>query len=1439
MKTFFHLPPLIFLCFVLCSWSSWSSWAESAQDVEKVSLQLKWLHSFQFAGYYAAKEQGFYAQENLDVEIRESVAGISTVEQVLNGEAQYGVADTALLQERLSGKPVVVLASIFQHNPLVLVTLKKSGIVSPYELPGKRVMNNPGNDAPLLAMYYETGVDSNKIVQVENTFDLNDLITGKVDAFSAYLTDQIDELTRQGVEFNIIDPRNYGVDFLGDNLFTTEQEITQHSERTQRFLRASLKGWDYALKHPEEIIQLILKKYNAKQRLSEAHLRFEATETAKMILPDSIPLGSTDVKRFQRIADTYQRLGLVSSIERLQGFIYGQAQQNHQDDFSLAERAWLRAHPVLRVGVHTDFAPFEWLDDKGNYVGLSADYIALVADYLGVKIEVVTGKDWSEVLNQAKNGEIELLANVTPTPERQQYLNFSEPYSNYPIVIIDNGKGAYVRDLQQLSGKQVVIVVGYFLEELLKHDHPELQQVRAKNVQDALKRLNNGEADAYVGDAVSANYVIKTEGLLNLRFTGETEYRIKSSMATGKNNPELLSLLNKALASVPAVEQNRIQSRWLSLQAEQQLIDLKNLVKYGAIVLLIIIVIIYWNLRLRRAVQKSNQLEIKLRQNEAKLHAIINACPIPLALNDESQHITFVNPEFIKCFGYNKEDIPTLADWWVKAYPDPDYRTWVAEIWAMAMDKAKREHADFEAVERNVCCKNGSIRTVMASATPLGDEFEKTQLVIFYDITTRKMAESELQKSLTLLQSVINNIPVRVFWKDLDSRYLGANNTFANDAGFTSVEQLIGKDDYAMNHRNKADIYRADDREVITTGVAKLNFEYSQRLPDNSEQWRRTSKVPLCNEAGLVMGVLGIYEDITESKHATEKLALAASVFANTQEGIIITDVLGNIIDANQSFTNITGYTHDEILGKNPKILQSGYHDNEFYDELWQTLKRQRYWQGEVWNRRKNGEIYAGWLNISVVTNAKNEIIHYIGSFSDISLLKQREQQLEQITHYDPLTGLPNRILLADRMNLALAQSKRNACLMAVCYLDVDNFQAVNDQFGYAASDQLLIETTQRIKNTLREEDTLARTSGDEFVFLLQDLARVEDCEQTLHRLLQAIAIPFILQSQTITITASIGISIFPEDDSSPDTLLRHASQAMYQAKQEGKNTFHIYNMELDRQMHAHRIALNCIEQAFENNEFELYFQPKVDMNKGVAFGAEALIRWLHPERGVVMPNAFLPMIENNNELSSRLDEWVINRALQHIEQWQSQGLALKISINVSARSLQSADFVSKLNNAFKRYPLVNRHDFEMEILETEVLNDLEKTAQTIKSCQALGVQFALDDFGTGYSSLSYLRHLPIQTLKIDQSFVRDMLEDDNDLAIVRSIIGLAASFKRQVIAEGVESLEHGIVLMALGCYQSQGYAIAKPMPAADFEYWLDHWKMPIEWQQATTDFEQ
>lgn len=1402
---------------------------QSVQAAETVVLQLKWLHSFQFAGYYAAKEKGFYAEEGLNVEIQEAIVGKDDyTASVVNGTAQYGVADTSLLIQRLNDKPVVVLASIFQHNPLVLATLKKSGIVSPHELIGKKVMSRFNDDAPFYTMYYEAGINPDNIIRVGHSFNLDDLINGKVDAISIYLTDQIDELKQKNIQFNIIDPRTYGINFLGDNLYTTEKEIAEHPERVQRFLRASLKGWDYAVKHPDEVIDIILKKYNTRQRLTFKHLNFEATESIKMIRPDAVPLGSTDIKRFERPAETYKQLKLVKSTEKLKGFVYRQSINASQ--FSLQEQAWLRAHPILKVGVHFDFPPFEWMDNKNNYMGLSADYMALISDYLGVKFEYISDKDWYKVIEKAQNHEIDILANVNRTLDREKYLDFTESYLNYPIVIIDNGKGTYIKDINQLSGKKVIINAGYFIEELLKRDHPELKLMTAKNTEEALKRLNNNEADAYIGNAVSAYHEIRKNALFGLRITGETEYRRESSIAVSKNNKELLSLLNKALNSISALERNRIQNRWLNAQLEEETtVNWQQLIKYLIVILSFILFIIYWNIRLRRALQVSKLLEQALIEKENRLHNIINACPIPLALNDANQHIIFINPEFTKCFGYTLEDIPTLSIWWLKAYPNPVYRQQVKDNWLSELKNAKG-YEEFTAQEVLIRCKDDSTRTVLISATPLTDNFKDEYLVVLYDITTQKLNEIEIKRSLNLLKTVIGHIPMRIFWKDLNCCYLGANDLFVKDAGLTDIKELINKDDNELAWKNQALIYQADDRLVMGTGIAKLDYEEQQTTPNGSTIWLRTSKVPLYDETNQIMGVLGIYDDITEHKKLEEKLRLAASVFSNTQEGIVITDINGIILDANKAFLAITGYALEDILGKNPRIFKSGLHEPEFYKELWQSIKSKHYWCGEVWNRRKNGEIYAEWLTISAVTNEYNEIVSYIGTSSDISLLKKREQQIEKLAHYDLLTGIPNRVLLIDRILLAIAQTKRNNNLLAVCYLDLDGFESINERFGHKDGDQLLIEITNRMKRTLREEDTIARLGGDEFAFLLQDFSCIEDCEHTLNRLLKTINKPTLLSGELVVISASIGISVYPEDDSSPEILLRHASQAMYQTKQEGKNSFHIYNIELDKQMHAHRTALNRIDLALKSGEFELYFQPKVDTKKGIVFGAEALIRWQHLERGLVMPKEFLPLIENN-EFANRLDAWVIHNALEYIARWQGLGLDLKISINISARSLQSADFVDTLHHALLHQPLVKPNCFELEILETEVLNDLHKTSKVITACQALGVQFALDDFGTGYSSLSYLRHLPVQTLKIDQSFVRDMLEDENDLAIVRSVIGLAEFFNREVIAEGVESIEHGKALRSMGCQLLQGYAIAKPMPAKVFEQWLNDWQIPMEWQ--------
>jgi diguanylate cyclase (GGDEF)-like protein len=419
--------------------------------------------------------------------------------------------------------------------------------------------------------------------------------------------------------------------------------------------------------------------------------------------------------------------------------------------------------------------------------------------------------------------------------------------------------------------------------------------------------------------------------------------------------------------------------------------------------------------------------------------------------------------------------------------------------------------------------------------------------------------------------------------------------------------------------------------------------------------------------------------------------------------------------------------------------------------------------------------------------------------------------------------------LLADRMQQALTQSQRRELAVAVVYLDLDGFKLVNDTHGHGLGDELLVALAQRMKGALRDGDTLARIGGDEFVAVLVDLAHLKDAQPVLDRLLSAASAPVVLGDTILQVSASIGVTIYPQDGAEVDLLLRHADQAMYVAKQAGKNRYHLFDVALDTAVKTQRESLEHIQHALDQQEFVLYYQPKVNMKTGTVMGAEALIRWQHPQHGLLAPAAFLPIIVNHS-LSVALGEWVLVSALSQMTLWQAQGLHVAVSVNVGARQLQQGDFAERLSQLLANYPAVAPQMLELEILETSALEDLAQVFQSIRRCQALGVRFALDDFGTGYSSLTHLRHLPAEVIKIDQSFVRDMLEDGDDLAIVKGVIGLAAAFHREVIAEGVESTAHGVQLLALGCQMGQGFGIARPMPATEFPQWASSWHPDRAW---------
>ena len=593
--------------------------------------------------------------------------------------------------------------------------------------------------------------------------------------------------------------------------------------------------------------------------------------------------------------------------------------------------------------------------------------------------------------------------------------------------------------------------------------------------------------------------------------------------------------------------------------------------------------------------------------------------------------------------------------------------------------------------------------------------------------------------------------------------------------------------------------------------------------------YHREINSPTSADLALIEQTAGLISIAIEKKQASERLERSASVFTHANEGIMITDANSNIIEVNDTFSRITGYSLNDVLGQNPRILQSDRHSPQFYAQMWDDITHNGHWRGEIWNRRKNGEVYPEMLTISAVNDPSGSVQHYVSLSTDITIMKANQGQLERIAHYDLLTNLPNRVLLADRINQAMGQGHRHNKSLGVAFMDLDGFKTVNDTYGHNVGDELLVAVSRNMHAALREGDTLARIGGDEFIAIMVDLDTFEECEIILKRLLKAASQPITVSGTLTQVSASIGVTLHPRDNVDAEQLIRHADQAMYIAKQSGKNSYHLFDIERDNAINTQRKSVDNIRMALDRNEFVLHYQPKINMRTGEIIGAEALIRWQHPRKGTIPPLAFLPAIEGHT-ISVEIGEWVIGTALRQIIAWRKNGIDLPVSVNISAYQLQQTNFTVRLAALLAAHPQVEPRCLELEILETSALQDTTQVSQTMRACQDLGVNFALDDFGTGYSSLTYLKRLPAHMIKIDQSFVRDMLEDSDDLAIVSGVVGLAKIFQRQVIAEGVETIEHGQALLALGCELAQGYGIARPMEADSIAQWIVNWKAKDAW---------
>ncbi len=816
------------------------------------------------------------------------------------------------------------------------------------------------------------------------------------------------------------------------------------------------------------------------------------------------------------------------------------------------------------------------------------------------------------------------------------------------------------------------------------------------------------------------------------------------------------------------------------------------------------------------------------------LRAMVDNISQGISLFDRKLRLLACNDRFLKMFDYPPEmgRIGTPFAEFIRLnaargeYGEGDIDQAVAKRLALARKQIVRV---FERVRPNG-------RTIEVMGHPLQDGGFVTT---YTDITERKRIERELldreaalKASAETQSAVFDALPVCIALTDHDGDVVSLNaawrrhikwaeglgvdgRKFGSGATYMKMFPLIGP----LPGKDRDDLVNGV-QSILDGDIPLYSQEYKWTGPDGEPHWYALQITSMVSSQMAAGGAVITHRDITLDKLGEDSLRLSQAVFQTTAEAIVVTDGENRFQMVNPSFTTITGYSLEEVRGKNPRLLSSGRQLPSFYTEMWKTINETGKWNGEVWNRRKSGEIYPEWLSVSVLKDAHGLPKHYVGVFTDITKRKQDEERIWYQANFDTLTGLPNRVLFVDRLDQAIKQAKREQHMAALVSIDLDRFKVINDTLGHSVGDLLLQEASRRLRSCLRAVDTVARLGGDEFTIVLPSVGSEQDVAGVAQKILESLAQPFHIDQNEAYVSGSIGIAIFPHDADTAEDLLKGADSAMYRAKSKGKNNYQFYTSDMNLKAAAHFTMEVDLRRAIERNELLLYYQPQIDSASRRIIACEALLRWRSGRYGLVSPGEFLPLAEETG-LIVPIGEWVLNTACAQAKAWQDEGLKpVRMAVNISARQLKQRNLVETVARALDHSGLDPRN-LEIEITESVVMENAEAATKILLELKNMGIRLAVDDFGTGYSSLSYLRHFPIDVLKIDRSFVMDLHINPDDQAIAEAIVMLAKSLNLSVTAEGVENEDQFTHLKRLGCNDVQGFLFSFPLPAEEFRNYL------------------